>query len=301
MFGPLGPCSPLKSFEVENRTSIPTHCVLKLSLTRNSFKEKGTFIQKLGSLKNNIEDQWREAFKDLGPKEVVVARTADVEKLQANLDELSRQASRQLDAASRMLDTDTFWRIWSETVEKAYHGDAELSVADAKRNAGRGTVKLIQRFPEMKAKEDDRIRNKWSYEARRCLRQARRLEQIMFRVQCKRAIVADTPEPLPPGVQTSAGAPSYPCVMEVADDETIAQHRTLNARALQLLLNNVSKGSRWESGEVERLGELSRQQSPITMDTPFLKRLATCDYAVNRRNSVEEYRKEQDEAQQKNG
>ena len=39
------------SFNVERIVHIPTHCVLKLQLSRNAYKEKRTFLQKLGSIK----------------------------------------------------------------------------------------------------------------------------------------------------------------------------------------------------------------------------------------------------------
>ena len=102
------------------------------------------------------------------------------------MDALFKDASGSLEEARRNLDTDTFWRIWSMTTEKAYHTAAELSEKDAKKNVGRCTLKLIQRVPETKAKEDDRMRKSWSYAARRCLRQARRCEQIVHRIQAKK-------------------------------------------------------------------------------------------------------------------
>ena len=41
----------VRSFQVENKTHYPTHCVLRFTVTRNAFQESRTFIQKLGSLK----------------------------------------------------------------------------------------------------------------------------------------------------------------------------------------------------------------------------------------------------------
>merc|ERR1712015_387811 len=57
------------SFNVEKREHIPTHCVLKLQLTRNAVKEKRTFLQKLGSLEAAAEERWKQLTKDQDKKE----------------------------------------------------------------------------------------------------------------------------------------------------------------------------------------------------------------------------------------
>ena len=310
-------CS-VRSFEVEKRTHIPTHCVLKVAFTRNPFKEKRTFLQKLGSLKNVLEEKWKAAFKEMPPKEAVAARLDEVKKLKDIMDELFRHAAESLDEACQQMDTDGFWRIWSETTEKAYHRVAELSEKDAKKNSGRGTVKLIQRVPENRAKEDDRIRNKWSYAARRCIRQARRCEQIVFRIQAKqkkapshiastgpqsRVVGGKLVEPLPPEPATS-GAPALMSKGEAANDETDAQHQALNTRATQLLVKNTSEEHGWEREERNRLIDLHKRSDYTISDVPALKRIAGkyhTEYATNRRKSVEEYRKAQYEAYQTKG
>ena len=60
----------------------------------------------------------------------------------------------------------------------------ELEEKEAKKMRGRGEVKIIQRVPLPRGNEDKYIRNKWSYKARRDLKQARRCEQMVYRVRC---------------------------------------------------------------------------------------------------------------------
>ena len=89
----------VRSFEVENRTHIPTHCVLKFSVTRNAFQEKRTFLHKLGSLKNNMEAKWKEAFKEKEPKEAAKSRAVEIQKLKESMDEAFGKAASRFEGA----------------------------------------------------------------------------------------------------------------------------------------------------------------------------------------------------------
>ena len=42
---------------------------------------------------------------------------------------------------------------------------------------------MVERLPSQRRREDERIRNKFSREARRCLKQARRCEQFAYRLE----------------------------------------------------------------------------------------------------------------------
>ena len=73
---------------------------------------------------------------------------------------------------------------------------------------------------------------------------------------------------------------------------------------MQLIIKNASKDSKWEVEAKGRFIELHKQSSYDFMDIPFIKRAAEKyhrGYAVNRRKSVEEYRKTQYEAYQAKG
>ena len=58
----------IHNFEVEKRTGIPTHCVLKMDMSRNPLTEKRTFLQKLGSLKGLLEEKIKELTKEMDAK-----------------------------------------------------------------------------------------------------------------------------------------------------------------------------------------------------------------------------------------
>ena len=127
------------------------------------------------------------------PKEAVKARLEEVRKLKEEMDEAFSKVASLLEEARRCNDTDEFWRLWSVTTEGAYHKAAGLTENEAKKNSGRGIIKLVQKTPEVKSREEDRIRNAWAYAARRNLRQARRCEQLAFRLQLKQKKRGPTP------------------------------------------------------------------------------------------------------------
>ena len=68
-------------------------------------------------------------------------------------------------------------------MEAAYVDSLGLEGKEARKLKGRGDLKLIQKTPLPRGNEDERVRNEWSYKARRCLKQARRCEQMTYRVQ----------------------------------------------------------------------------------------------------------------------
>ena len=70
-------------------------------------------------------------------------------------------------------DTDAVWKIWSRL---------ELTEEAAKKTRGRGKVMLTVQKPKVQDKKKDTTRDKRSIEARRCLKQARRSEQVAYRL-----------------------------------------------------------------------------------------------------------------------
>ena len=56
---------------------------------------------------------------------------------------------------------------------------------------GRGKVTIIEKVPSTDRKEDRTIHNEWSQKAQRALKQARRLEQIIYRSEAMKEIEKD--------------------------------------------------------------------------------------------------------------
>ena len=95
-----------------------------------------------------------------------------------------RANKSSLDLAKSKNDTEGFWKLWSSSVEEAYIRYLEMPQEAAKQIRGRGKVTLRTMKPKCKGEEkteEDTVRNKWYFEAIRCLKQARRLEQVLLR------------------------------------------------------------------------------------------------------------------------
>ena len=113
----------IHSFEVEKRIHIPTHRVLRFEVARNALKETRTFLRKLGSIRNAVEDKWKELSKDLGSdKEAAKARKEEVSKLKAAMDRNLQSKAEQLDEAMQRRGVEAFWVQWSSCVEEAFSG-----------------------------------------------------------------------------------------------------------------------------------------------------------------------------------
>ena len=117
----------IHSFEVEKRTHIPTHCVLRFEIARNAFKETRTFLRKLGSIRQAVEDKWQQLTKDLGDKEAAKARLEEVGKLKAAMDRSFEEMAEQVDEALQRHDVEAFWTTWSCCVVEAFIGVLQLT------------------------------------------------------------------------------------------------------------------------------------------------------------------------------
>ena len=90
----------------------------------------------------------------------------------------------KINEAVRRKDTEGIWKIWCKAVEEPYIKGWDLEEKDAKKMRGRGEIKMVQRTPLPRGNEDKHIRNEHSYKARGSLKQARRCEQIVYRIRC---------------------------------------------------------------------------------------------------------------------
>ena len=114
--------------------------------------------------------------------------------------------------------------MWSKAVENAYIKYLDVSEEAAKKIRGRGKVTLRKMTPqaeEGRKNEEDHIRNKWSREALRCLKQPRRGEQVVYR----------------------AG-------MMMKQEAGIGAYAKLNKEALAIMNKSISKEVKWENEQL---------------------------------------------------
>ena len=81
----------------------------------------------------------------------------------------------QLSKLSKRDDLDEYWKMVSKTIENAWIEHLEMDKETAKKNKGRGEVKITTSIPKIytnKMKEDT-IRNSFMYKAKENLKQAR--------------------------------------------------------------------------------------------------------------------------------
>ena len=117
-------------------------------------------------------------------KEAAKKRQEEIEALNANMEQRFKENKSSLEEAARKKDTEAFWKIWSRAVEEPYIKVLELEEKEEKKMRGRGGIRLVQKTPLPRGNEDKHVRNEWSYKARRCLKQARRCEQMTYRTKC---------------------------------------------------------------------------------------------------------------------
>ena len=135
-------------------------------------------------MKGAFEAKIKEIVKKMEVKEAAKARQEEIEALKEEMDRNFREKEVYFADAVQKKDTERHWELWCKAVEDPYVNALDLEEKEAKKMRGRGEVKVIQRIPLPRGNEDKHVRNKWSYEARRDLKQARRCEQVVYRARC---------------------------------------------------------------------------------------------------------------------
>ena len=136
-------------------------------------------------------------------------------------------------------------------------------------------VNLTQKVPVPRGNEDQRVRNKWSYAARRCLKQARRCEQLTYRLQVLLStdVVEDPRAAGDHGIEESAPALTAKQSKKLRtlkegdgiSDATRKSYIKLNKDAMSLIGKHVDKLTIWEvefGRSIQMLSEAPR--SPVT-------------------------------------
>ena len=114
---------------------------------------------------------------------------------------------------------------------------------------GRGTVKIVEKEPLPRGNEDRRIRNVWSYKARRCLQQARRAEQLAYRMMMlidEGEINGPIREEAMKGWEEYSKNPKKKGREYIEKEEVQTTYGKLNKEAMKLLKKNIDKEIKWE-------------------------------------------------------
>ena len=169
-------------FEVAKHELVPTHCFLRLEVSKDTLKKERQYLRKVGSLKVLFKKKVKEVTEGMEPKEASEKRGKTIDELKQVMDRNFQRIRTKLEEAKRRSDTNKFWKEWSKAVEDAYITSLELESKDEETTIeGRGKVMISKRIPEAARKKEDLIRNESSREAGRALKQARRAEQILYR------------------------------------------------------------------------------------------------------------------------
>ena len=104
------------------------------------------------------------------------------EKIKTFMDYEFVEAEEALHEHEQKADIDGYWKTWSETVEKAWMAYLRPGKEAEKLITGRGKVNIIEQIPTPKTKTDNEVWNRWYHEAVDKLRQARRCEQMAYRI-----------------------------------------------------------------------------------------------------------------------
>ena len=159
------------------------------------------------------------------------------------------KAKVEMTKAKLTKDTDSLWKLWSEAVGEAYIKFLELTPKEEKKMRGRGSVKIVEKEPLPRGNEDRRIRNVWSYKARRCLQQARRAEQLAYRMMMlidEDEIKGPISEEAMKEWEEYSKNPKTKGREYIEKEEVQTTYGKLNKEAMKLLKKNIDKEIKWE-------------------------------------------------------
>ena len=158
---------------------IPTHSILRIELTKRAWKEEQQCLKKMGSLKQLLEAKIQAATKGMDRNGEAETRKKAIQEMQDDMNHNFEEAKEELEKARTLNDTNLFWKLWSREVEKAYLKAIALGNKEAEKMAKGGGAVMIAKKPQQKRKPEDAVRNEWSSKATKCLKQARRVEQLI--------------------------------------------------------------------------------------------------------------------------
>ena len=183
----------IHSFEVEKDEMIPTHSIIKVKVSRNAMTQKKSVIGNLPSLKKAFDmkieediEQMEEKEKEKMPDKVRNKfGRMQKEELHQAIDRHYEVKNEEIDEALRRGDMNRVWELWSRALERGYLEHLNESKEVTKNMMGRGKVNIVEKTPQRRelAETVEDIRKGGSRRAVRFLKQARRCEQVAYRLE----------------------------------------------------------------------------------------------------------------------
>ena len=182
-------------------------------------------------------------------KEKQHIRQDELSKLQDCMNKELLDKTEAFKMHSTNKDNDAYWASWSEAVEKGCLKYLGHKGSIKKALAGRGKTMILNKTPgrtrrSKKENEFKHLRSQASRKALESLRQARRCEQYVFRLEMK------------------------------ARKEATAVHRKLNQDASRCIIKAAEEGDDWQDDLVILLSKPENKGGENTMIIPALKRAA---------------------------
>ena len=167
----------------------------------------------------------------MGQKETRDAKSTEMERMKDSIRKECQLERARLKVLALAKDVNGYWKLWSKTVERGWlKYVAEDRVYD-KKATGRGKVELIHKKPKQAGADDKPkktyLKGEEAREEIRAIRQARRCEQMAFRIVLAKK--------------------------ESTNLNTRATYRKLNGEAIAKLHKHQGKED-WEKELVEKSG-----------------------------------------------
>ena len=170
-------------FEVQKVDGFPTHSIIRIKLIRSAMRQERYFARNMPSLKKIFEDKMEAMTKDDDAKTKAATIRAEKEKLHDAMDAMFGKAQDELRYHAKRKDTTKLWKAWSKAVENGWIDYLGLGKELAKKNRGRGEATIVKKIPG-KNKDDNGVNyNEWTRKSIISLKNARRCEQMAYRIE----------------------------------------------------------------------------------------------------------------------
>ena len=218
--------------------------------------EERTYAKSLPSLKKLFENKLRsiidskEQTEKLTTKQKSDIKKEEIEKLHLSIDKYLEGETHEMEMYIKDKDTTKYWKAFSNAVEKGWLKYIDNGKEFDKKAKGRGELIEIKFKPKRETRkneeEERRCRGEASNKAHAALKQARRAEQMAFRI----TLINDVEK----------------------EEEKRKVYFKLNLEAIKGLTKHGGK-QKWEKDMMEKLKD-EKEAAQNTMLIPMLKRTA---------------------------
>ena len=255
---------------------MPTHAFVKITISRNPMQEERTYLRTLPNLKKPFENRMEELTKEIeDKKQKSEARKTEIDAMKAKMDKDVEEAEERFQSMVKTRNTTGYWRTWSKIIERSILESIGIDEETIRKVGGRGEVKITKKCHDQKREQEDK-RSGWDKKADKQLTQARRCEQMAYRVSI---------------------------FERVEEDEKKETYNKLNADAMKKISNNIDKGIEEEKNLKSTLQKYE-EDVMNKMLIPVLKRHAIKYHAKHdkyKKKAKEETKKEKQQEYQVKG